>query len=138
MEETLNLEPLLRQSISHHRALLHRQRAGRAALKLARPPEIAALAAELAQLQQQATEIDQILLPLLAAADAGIVASPLFQERRTLLAASVEEIRLLLAGAEAGQAVAAAELQQFKVGRTALCGYNAGGRVWAKVGRGQA
>lgn len=136
--EALNLEPLLRESIGHHRSLLHRQQAGGAALKLARPSEIAALAAELVQLQQQAAKVDQTLLPLLAAADASIVTSPLFQERLKLLAASTEEIRLLLAGAEAGRAVAGAELQQFKVGRTALAGYNPGGRDWGKGGRGQA
>jgi hypothetical protein len=133
----MNLEHLLRESVGRYRALLHLQAEVNDALKKARPNEIEELAEHLEQLQLQAEKVDLPLLPLLEQSWPAVADSPLFQERKELLEECTRQIRLLLAGAEAGKAVAAAELLQLREVRTAMSGYESGGRERGEVVRRQ-
>jgi hypothetical protein len=128
----------LRESVGRYRALLVLQGEVNDAMKKARPDEIEELAEHLRSLQEQAARVDLCLLPLLEQAGEAAAASPLFRERQTLLEACARQIRLLLTGAEAGKAMAAAELLQLKEGRTAMAGYESGGRDRGNMLNGQA
>lgn len=124
----MDLEHLLHESVDRYRALLNLQLEVNGELAKARPDEIEELAEHLESLQRQAEKVDCTLLPLMQQVGAEIATHPLFQERKVLLEECARQIGLLLPAAEAGKAMAAAELQQIREGRTAMAGYEVGGR----------
>lgn len=134
----MNLEHLLRESTERYRALLLLQVEVNDALKRARPDEVEDFAEHLDSLQRQAEMVDHNLLPLLEKAGAGVATHPLFQQRKVLLEECAQQIGLLLSSAEAGKAVAAAELLQVREGRTAMAGYESGDSDRGKMLSGRA
>jgi hypothetical protein len=133
----MNLDYLLRESVNRYRSLLHLQWEVNEMLKGSLPTEIEAYAEHLEERQRQVMTVDLALWPLLRQEGAAVAANPLFRERQALLEESARQIGLLLPAAAAGKAMVAADLLQIKEGRTAMAGYESGGRERGNMVSGQ-